>query len=258
MMRKNGAAGSIALLVSAAMHALLLLIPWQPAQVVDLLPLEGAGIVELAAISPAKGSPGIEVVEEEPVEQQQKAVAKVVPDEKSVTTVAPKAATKPQVVQAPAKPKAEIVVSDKGTTPVPAETVEEQGEPGIETEADGGTEPVEQAAPVGPSYPGEDPTGEAMVTSKRAMTYPKESMSSYSEGDVMVEVYVAASGTVMATNVLSGPDDIRLREMAVKTIARYWSFKPAERNYKVVIEVSFKMEPVAAAEPHFISATFID
>ncbi|HNZ09352.1 MAG TPA: TonB family protein, partial [Bacillota bacterium] len=169
-----------------------------------------------------------------------------------------KAATKPQVVQAPAKPKADIVVSDKGTMPVPAETVEEHGEPGIETEADGGTEPVEQAVPVGPSYPGEDPTGEAMVASKRAMTYPKESMSSYSEGDVMVEVYVAASGTVMATNVLSGPDDIRLREMAVKTIARYWSFKPAERNYKVVIEVSFKMEPVAAAEPHFISATFID
>ncbi|HOY89492.1 MAG TPA: hypothetical protein PKZ09_06925, partial [Bacillota bacterium] len=143
-MRKNGAAGSIALLVSAAMHALLLLIPWQPAQVVDLLPLEGAGIVELAAISPAKGSPGIEVVEEEPVEQQQKAVAKVVPDEKSITTVAPKAATKPQVVQAPAKPKADIVVSDKGTMPVPAEPVEEHGEPGIETEADGGTEPVEQ------------------------------------------------------------------------------------------------------------------
>jgi len=256
-MRKNGAAGSIALLVSVAMHALLLLIPWQPAQVIDLLPLEGAGVVELAAISPAKGSPGMEIVEEEPVEQQQKTAAKPEP-EKNITTLAPKAATKPQVVQAPAKPKADIVVSDKGTMPVPAETVEEHGEPGIETEADGGTEPVEQAVPVGPSYPGEDPTGEAMVASKRAMTYPKESMSSYSEGDVMVEVYVAASGTVMATNVLSGPDDIRLREMAVKTIARYWSFKPAERNYKVVIEVSFKMEPVAAAEPHFISATFID
>jgi len=256
-MRKNGAAAGTALLVSVAIHALLLLIPWRPAGVMELLPLEGAGVVELAAISPAKGNPGDPIIKEEPAEQTPQAIAKAEP-EKSLTTQAPKAAAKPQAVQAPAKPKADVMVSDRGVVPVPAEVVEEHGEPGTETESNGGTQPVEQAAPAGPSYPGEDPTGEAMVASKRAMTYPKESMSSYSEGDVLVEVYVAADGTVMATNVASGPDDIRLRDMAIKTIARYWAFKPAERKYKVVIEVSFRMEPVAEAQPHFISATFID
>ncbi len=245
-MQKDGSMGAIALIASIALHALLLLVQWQPAQVVELLPLEGKGVVELAAVSPAKGQPSEQIVEKEPVVEEAKpAPAKKEEAKPAVTTTAPK---QPEQKQ-PVEPKAEVVTSQTGTAVVPAQETE-PAEPEEQVQA--------EVVPQGPTYPGEDPTGEAMVASKRAITYPKESMSSSSEGDVLLEVYVLEDGTITRIEVIGGPDDQRLKEMAMLTISRYWTFKPAERAYKVAIEVSFRMEPVASATPRFISASFLD
>ncbi|MBP7110781.1 MAG: TonB family protein [Firmicutes bacterium] len=245
-MQKDGSMGAMALIASIALHSLLLLVQWQPAQVVELLPLEGSGVVELAEISPAKGQPSEQIVQEQPeVEETKTAPAKKEPAEPAPTAAAP---SQPEQKR-PAEPKAEVMTSQGGATAVPAQ----QSAP---------VQPEEQApaeaVPQGPTYPGDDPTGEAMVASKRAITYPKESMSSSSEGDVLLEAYVLKDGTIARIEVIGGPDDARLKEMATITISRYWTFKPAERAYKVAIEVSFRMEPVAAATPRFISASFLD
>lgn len=252
-MTKDRTTGGISLIISVALHALLLLIPWQPARTFELLPLEGKGVMELAAIAPAKGNPEQIATEAEPEQDLPK--AKQAPaKEPSKTTVAQKQAATAQAAVAPkelVKPKAEVVSAESGKTPVSVAEANKAEEPGSEA--------MESSkAPMLPMYPGDDPTGEAMVASKRAPAYPKESMSAASEGDVVVVAIIAENGAVISVEAIKPADDTRLTDIAVRTVRTYWTFKPAEKRYKVTIEVSFRMVPVAEAKPRFISASFVD
>lgn len=273
-MTNGGRSGNIlAILLSVGLHALLLLIPWQPAQSIDLLPLEGTGVVELAVLQPVKGEADAElqqnpepVVEPEPAQPQAKpepvaepvkqvAVAKPKPVQKEPT---PNVTIKPVEDAPKAEPEEEVVTAQTGTAAVPV--METQGTEGpAEPVTSEGTEVEQQAPePQKPAYPGEDPTGEAMVASKRAVAYPKESMNSASEGIVTVAVIVNADGTIRSVSTISGPDDAWMRKNAEQTILRYWSFKSADWAYKVTIEVSFRMKPLAETSLKFIGASFLD
>ncbi len=273
-MTNGGRSGNIlAILASVGLHALLLLIPWQPAASIDLLPLEGTGIVELAVLQPVRGETDAQVQqspepvpEPEPAQPQAKpepeaepvkqvAVAKPKPAEQKPT---PNVTIKPVADAPKAEPEEDVITAQGGTAIVPAS--ESQG-------AEGPAEPVssegaetEQKAPepARPAYPGEDPTGEAMVASKRAVAYPKESMNSSSEGVVTVEVTVNAEGTIRSVRIVSGSEDEWMRKNAEQTILRYWSFRSADWAYKVMIEVSFRMKPLAETSLKFIGASFLD
>lgn len=117
-MTNGGRSGNIlAILLSVGLHALLLLIPWQPAQSIDLLPLEGTGVVELAVLQPVKGEADAElqqnpepVVEPEPAQPQ----AKPEPVAEPVKQVA---VAKPKPVQKEPTPNVTIKpVEDAPTT----------------------------------------------------------------------------------------------------------------------------------------------
>ncbi len=273
-MTNGGKSGNIlAILASVGLHALLLLIPWQPAASIDLLPLEGTGVVELAVLQPVRGETDAQVqqspepvVEPEPAQPQAKpeptvepvkqvAVAKPKP---TVEKPTPNVSIKP-VTEAPkAQPQEEVVTAQAGTAVVPA--TESQGTEGPAEPVASEGEQTEQKAPepARPAFPGEDPTGEAMVASKRAVAYPKESMNSSSEGTVTVEVTVNAEGTIRSVSTVSGPVDEWMRKNAEQTILRYWSFRSADWAYKVTIEVSFRLKPLAETSLKFIGASFLD
>lgn len=273
-MTNGGRAGNIvAILASLGIHALLLLIPWQPAASIDLLPLEGTGVVELAVLQPVRGEADAQVqqspepvVEPEPARPQAKpelvdepvkqvSVSKPKPVEQNPV---PNVSVKPLAEAPKAAPEEDVIMSQEGSTPVPV--TESQGTEGpAEPTLSEGTD-VQQKAPepVKPAYPGEDPTGEAMVASKRAVAYPKESMNSSSEGTVIVEVIINADGTIRSAGALPGSEDEWMRKNAEQTILRYWSFKSADWDYKVTIEVSFRLKPRAETSLRFISASFLD
>jgi TonB family protein len=266
-MQNRGSGNILALAASVILHMLLLLIPWQPAGVVELFPLEGVGTIELAAISPMQGQPEAlanavkptadNVPEKAPVKEAEpaKVIVKEVPTKVLETTKAP---FTPAEIPTSKQPIVDVIKSVSGTIPVASDdtlaTNKALGTNGAPVENAQGE--AAQAMPAAPSYPGDDPTGEAMVASKRTIAYPKDSMSSASFGDVQVEVYVSIDGKITSTKVLESPGDARLESVAVQTILRYWEFKPAERAYKVIIQVSFTIEPIGVI-PRFISASFI-
>ena len=272
-MMNGGRSGNIlAILASVGLHALLLLIPWQPAASIDLLPLEGTGVVELAVLQPVKGEADAQiqqspepVVEPEPAQPQAKPEPAAEPV-KQVAVAKPKPSQEPTpnvsikpVTEAPkAEPEQEVITSQSGTVAVPL--TQSQGTEGpAEPAPSEGSQAAQQAPePARPAYPGEDPTGEAMVASKRAVAYPKESMNSSSEGTVTVEAIVDPDGTIRSVSTVSGPDDEWMRKNAEQTILRYWSFRSADWAYRVKIEVSFRMKPLAETSLKFIGASFLD
>lgn len=264
-MQKSATSNIIAILVSLGIHALLLLIPWQPAPVVELMPLEGSGIVELAELQQVKGEPDDATQQDALPQEEPKPPVTEAEVKKPEAVKPPETATQPStkpiisikpVVKEPVTKKAdELITSPTGGVAVQTEPVEAAK---AEVPATSQPAPQQEPEPAKPAYPGDDPTGEAMVASKREVAYPKESQSSASEGDVIVEVKVGTDGKILSTGILSGPDDEWLKKNAELTILRYWTFKSAERAYKVVIEVSFRMQPVARTEQRFISATFLD
>lgn len=273
MMNGSRSGNILAILVSVGLHALLLLIPWQPAQSIDLLPLEGTGIVELAVLQPVRGETDAQtqqspepIVEPEPAQPQAKPEPAAEPVKK-VTVSNPKpvqedptpnVSIKPVTDAPKEKPEEEVITSPSGTAAVPV-TETEGTEGPAEPVSSEGTQTEQQAPePQRPAYPGEDPTGEAMVASKRAVAYPKESMNSSSEGIVTVAVIVNADGSIRSVGMISGPEDEWMRKNAEQTILRYWSFKSADWDYKVTIEVSFRMKPLAETSLKFIGASFLD
>ena len=273
MMNAGRSGNILAILVSVGIHALLLLIPWQPAASIDLVPLEGTGIVELAVLQPVRGETDAQVqqspepvIEPEPAQPQAKpepaaepvkqvAVEKPKPVQQDPT---PNVSIKPVTDKPKAEPEEEVITAQTGTMAVPA--TENQGTEGpAEPVSSVGTQTEQKAPePARPAYPGEDPTGEAMVASKRAVAYPKESMNSSSEGTVKVEVIVNADGTIRSAGTVSGPEDEWMRKNAEQTILRYWIFRSADWAYKVTIEVSFRMKPFAETSLKFIGASFLD
>ena len=264
-MQKSTTNNILAILVSVGIHALLLLIPWQPAQVIELLPLEGTGVVELAELQQVKGEPD-DAIEQDalpqeepkpPVTEEVKKPEPVKPPETTAqTSTKPIISIKPIVEKPVAQVVDELVTSPAGSVAVQTEPVDATD--AADAPATPQPEPQQEPEPVKPAFPGDDPTGEAMVASKREVAYPKESQSSSSEGDVIVEVRIGTDGKILTTGILSGPDDEWLKKNAELTILKYWTFKSAERPYKVVIEVSFRMQPVARTEQRFISASFLD
>ncbi len=265
-MQKSAANNILAILVSLGIHALLLLIPWQPAPVVELMPLEGSGVVELAELQQVKGEPDDATQQDALPQEEPKPPVTEAEVKKPETVKPPQTAVQPStkpiisikpVVKEPITQEAdELLTSPTGSVAVQTEPVEATN--AAEVPATSQPEPQQEPEPVRPAFPGDDPTGEAMVASKREVAYPKESQSSASEGDVVVEVKVGTDGKILSTGILSGPDDEWLKKNAELTILRYWTFKSAERAYKVVIEVSFRMQPVARTEQRFISASFLD
>lgn len=271
MKRGGRGADILAVLASVGIHALLLLIPWQPAAGIDLIPLEGSGVVELAVLQPVRG---------ETEAQQQKAPEPIVepkPEqaarEPKPEPVRPVAVEEPKPQQPEVKPNVSITpVVEKPATKPPEDVLTGQSSQVVipPPESTGTTEPQNPIGTAGdetetkapeqarPQYPGDDPTGEAMVASKRAIAYPKESMNASSEGVVTVEAAVEADGTIRSVKVLSGPEDEWMRRNAEQTILRYWVFRQADWAYRVTIQVSFRMSPVAETSLKFIGASFLD
>ncbi|NLY88126.1 MAG: TonB family protein [Firmicutes bacterium] len=126
--------------------------------------------------------------------------------------------------------------------PVPGEVAEvpthEQEVPG-ENQDPG---PAEESGDTEPPLP--PPLGEAggMVAS-HPMTYHKDLQHEMVEGRIRLEVFLSADGNLLTEPViLQSSGDVRLDEHCLKTVTRYWQFKPASGPYKITVEVVFSQQ----------------
>lgn len=243
------------LLISIAVHlAVILLVPYVEQPVVDVYPLDIAGVIEITTIEAAPAAaapaPGVSVREVAP-EPKPKAPEPAPEPTKPTPKAEPKVAAAPQPAkQEPSKQeKPQVMTSPAGRTPapvVPKEPPEAKlPEPPPEPVPDRALEPqatqVAKAAtspgsgqPDGvgvlprPEYPGDDPTGSAMIRvgagDDHGVWIPKGVQNLRGRGEALVRIKIGADGSIDTISFLEPPPDSTMTQAIRTAISTAWRF----------------------------------
>lgn len=157
----------------------------------------------------------------------------------------------PKPVPKPAKPKPPPLPPSEKAITVPQETAEPAPAPA----------PVVAAAPAAPaaaspaqSVPGPSsnevpitpPRSDARHLNNPKPEYPRTSMRLREEGQVLLDVYILADGTVGEVKLRQSSGFSRLDESAMKTVKK-WKFVPAHRGNEPI--ASWYVQPITFESP---------
>jgi len=266
------------LLISVAVHlAVILLVPYVEQPVLDVYPLDIAGVIEIATIEAAPAAaapaPGVAVQEvtpepkpqaPEPAKPAPKAEPKVEPkaEPKAQPKVEPKVAAAPEPArqEPPKQEKPEVVTSPAGRTPSPvtAKDPPESKLPEPKPTPEPTPEPVPEHTPapaaepqatqvaratgqpgVGqpdgagiiprPEYPGDDPTGSAMIRlgagDDHGVWIPKDVQNLECRGEALVRIRVRADGSIDTLSFVEPPPDSAMIQPIRTAISTVWQFR---------------------------------
>ncbi len=262
------------LLISVAVHlAVILLVPYVEQPVLDVYPLDIAGVIEIAMIEAAPAAaapaPGVAVQEVTPAPKPQApepTPEPAKPAPKAEPRVEPKVEPKVAAVPEPARQeppkqeKPEVVTSPAGRTPSPvtAKAPPESKLPEPKPTPEPTPEPVPEHTPapaaepqatqvarstsqpgVGqpdgagiiprPEYPGDDPTGSAMVRvgagDDHGVWIPKGVQNLRGRGEALVRIRVRDDGSIDTVSFVEPPPDSAMIQPIRTAISTVWQFK---------------------------------
>lgn len=263
--RRREQGGLESLLISIAVHlAVILLVPFVEQPVLDVYPLDIAGVIEIATIEAAPAAPapapGVAVQEvtpkpkpaaPEPAKEQPKPTPAPAPKPEPAVQEQPKQEApakqdKPDVVTSPAAtmPSPIVAAEPPEATPPEAEpkperapTPEPAPTPAAEPEAAKADKTTSSPGPgrpdgVGtiprPDYPGDDPTGMSMITTTggddHGVWIPKGVQNLRGRGEALVRIKVKADATIDAISFLEPPPDPAMTQAIQSAISGAWRF----------------------------------
>ena len=257
--REKEQGGIESLLISIAVHlAVILLVPYAEQPVLEVYPLDIAGVIEIATVETAPAAPapapGVSVQEVTPKPKPaapEPAKLTPAPTPKPEPKPEPKVAPKPEPAkeeppkqQAPVKQdKPEVVTSPAGKTPPPAadseppKSAQPEPEPTPEpqaTQVGATTSPPGPGQPDGagtiprPEYPGDDPTGLSMIRSTggddHGVWIPKGVQNLRGRGEALVRIRIKADGSMDTISFLEPPPDSAMTQAIRTAISTAWRF----------------------------------
>ncbi len=155
----------------------------------------------------------------------------------------------PKPVPKPAKPKPPPLPPSEKAITVPQETAEPAPAPVVAAApaAPAAASPA-QSVP-GPSsneVPITPPRSDARHLNNPKPEYPRTSMRLREEGQVLLDVYILADGTVGEVKLRQSSGFSRLDESAMKTVKK-WKFVPAHRGNEPI--ASWYVQPITFESP---------
>ena len=228
------------LLISVAVHlAVILLVPYVEQPILDVYPLDIAGVIEIATIDTAPAAPApapgvaVQEVTPKPKPQAPEPVRQEPPKQEKPEVVTSPAGRTPSPVVAKQPPEARLPEPE----PAPESTPEPATDPAVEPQpaqvSKAATSPgAGQPDGVGiiprPEYPGENPTGASMVASTggddHGVWIPKGVQNLRGRGEAMVRIRVRADGSIESISFLEPPPDSAMTQAIRTAITTAWRF----------------------------------
>ncbi|MGI6038362.1 MAG: TonB family protein [Limnochordia bacterium] len=178
-----------------------------------------------------------------------------VPEKRPPATPAQPPASPEPVTQPQGQPEEEAPSQavEPSEAPLEGEPLDAEGEEGKEEEGPSGVyEDGEGSEPEPP------PPGDQLWRSGGAPVYPKGPQHEDITGEVELTVLVDEQGQIVAVDVVRPSPDPRLDQVARRTVAETWGFRPARQAYRVGVLINFHKDQNAyRVEVEFLGVEYV-